>query len=92
MRRSVVFILIAALITSVLIIETRHRSRLMFAELQSLRAQRDALVVEWGKLLLEEGTWSQHRRIESMARTRLNMETPAPDRIVVVPGRRSEWP
>ena len=92
MRRSAVLILIAILITSVLLIEVRHRSRMMFAELQSLRAQRDELITEWGKLLLEEGTWSQHRRVEEIARTRLSMDMPAPDRIVVVQGRLSEQP
>lgn len=92
MRRSAVLILIAILITSVLLIEVRHRSRMMFAELQSLRAQRDELITEWGKLLLEEGTWSQHRRVEKIARTQLSMDLPAPDRIVVVQGRLSEHP
>ena len=92
MRRLAVWISIAILITSVLLIEVRHRSRMMFAELQSLRAQRDELITEWGKLLLEEGTWSQHRRVEEIARTRLSMDMPAPNRIVVVQGRLSEQP
>lgn len=85
-------LLVGILITSVLVIEVRHRSRLMFADMQVLRAERDALNTEWGRLLLEEGAWSQHRRIEDMARSRLNMSLPSPDRIVVVGQRRDENP
>lgn len=67
-----------------IVIETRHKTRLLFAELQVVRTERDALDVEWGQLLLEEGTWSEHRRIEAMARTRLDMSIPGRERIVVV--------
>ena len=44
--------------------------------MQALQAQRDALNVEWGQLLLEEGAWSQHRRVELLARTRIGMSVP----------------
>lgn len=92
MRSSTAWLLVALLITSVLVIEVRHRSRVMFADLQALQAQRDALNTEWGRLLLEEGAWSQHRRIEDIARSRLNMSMPAPDRVVVLGRRRDENP
>lgn len=92
MRSSTAWLLVALLITSVLVIEVRHRSRVMFADLQALQAQRDALNTEWGRLLLEEGAWSQHRRIEDIARSRLNMNMPAPDRVVVLGRRRDENP
>ena len=74
----------AVLVGSMFVVEMRHQSRLLFAELQSLRAERDALNTEWGQLLLEQGTWSEHRRVEQMARARLDMAIPGRDRIVVV--------
>lgn len=92
MRSSTAWLLVAVLITSVLVIEVRHRSRLMFADLQALQAQRDALNTEWGQLLLEEGAWSQHRRIENIARSRLSMSMPAPGQIVVLGERRDSNP
>ena len=92
MRSAGVWLLAAILITSVLLIEVRHRSRLMFAELQALQAERDALNTEWGKLLLEEGTWSRHRRIEAIARARLHMDMPTTDQIVVLSGRSDGGP
>lgn len=84
MSRPSVFLAIAVMISAMLVIATRHQSRMIFAELQTARAERDALDTEWGQLLLEEGTWSEHRRVEAAARTRLDMILPGRDRIVVV--------
>ena len=47
---------------SVMVIQQRHYSRQLFSELESLKGDRDSLNIEWGKLLLEEGAWSQHQR------------------------------
>lgn len=78
-------LLAAALLSSAIAaVELRHESRKLFTQLQHLQAQRDALDIEWGKLLLEEGAWSQHRRIEALARARLNMDLPEAERIVVI--------
>jgi cell division protein FtsL len=81
-------LVVAALLvlgSAMFVIEARHDSRLLFAQLQALQGERDALNTEWEQLLLEEGTWSEHRRVEQMARTRLDMNIPGRDRIVVVP-------
>jgi cell division protein FtsL len=78
----------AVLVIAMLVVALRHESRLLFAQLQALRAERDALNTEWGQLLLEEGTWSEHRRIEQMARTRLDMHIPGRDRIIVLDATR----
>ncbi len=82
--KRLVVLLAAVLATSLVVVQMRHESRMRFAELQEQQADRDALNVEWGQLLLEEGAWSQHRRVEAMARTRLGMNTPDPARIHVV--------
>ena len=84
MPRRVALLLLAVVISAVLVVETRHRNRVLFVDLQALNAERDALNVEWGKLLLEEGAWSQHQRVEAVARTRLNMGIPRPGQVVVV--------
>ncbi|KPK49912.1 MAG: hypothetical protein AMS22_12975 [Thiotrichales bacterium SG8_50] len=79
------WILVALLVVSAIaVIELRHENRVAFAHLQTLHAQRDALEVEWGKLLLEEGAWSQHQRLESSARAKLGMRLPQADQIVMV--------
>ncbi|BAU47267.1 cell division protein FtsL [Sulfurifustis variabilis] len=84
MSRGALLLALATLATALSVIEIRHENRLLFAELQRLRQERDALNTEWEQLLLEEGAWSQHRRIEQMARKRLDMQTPGREQIVVV--------
>lgn len=66
------------------VVELRHQNRTAFAHLQSLKQAGDAFEVEWGKLLLEEGAWSQHRRIESTAVSKLGMNMPGNARVVMV--------
>jgi len=84
MSKRVVLLSTALLLCAVLVVEARHESRVLFAQLQGLQLERDALNTEWEKLLLEEGTWGQHRRVEETARARLDMAIPGRDRIVVV--------
>lgn len=84
MPRGIAFLALAALASALAVIEVRHENRLLFAELQRLQRERDALNTEWEQLLLEEGAWSQHGRIEQVARTRLGMKMPAREQIVVV--------
>lgn len=66
------------------VIDLRHRNRLQFAELQKLKTERDALDTEWGQLLLEQATWSEHRRVEGMARIQLGMTLPRSEQVTVV--------
>lgn len=65
-------------------IYAKHRSRELFVELEQLNRQRDNLEVEWGKLQLEQSTWSAHAFVERVATTRLKMGAPEPSRIQVV--------
>ena len=84
MSKRLITLLLAVMMISIAVVQTRHESRQLFAELQTRQAERDALNVEWGKLLLEEGAWSQNRRVEAMARQRLGMSTPDAAHIRVV--------
>ncbi|HEU5339064.1 MAG TPA: cell division protein FtsL [Sulfuricaulis sp.] len=84
MPRRIIILFAAVVLVSIIVVQLRHESRQRFSELQARQAERDALNVEWGKLLLEEGAWSQHRRIEMMARQRLDMDTPDASSIRVV--------
>jgi cell division protein FtsL len=90
--KGLLVLLAAVMVTSIAVVQTRHESRQRFSELQTRQAERDALNVEWGKLLLEEGAWSQHRRVETMARSRLNMNTPDAAHIRVVRVTRDSTP
>jgi len=65
-------------------IYSRHRARELFVELESLHRQRDNLDIEWGRLQLEQSSWSTHAFVERVASTRLKMAIPDPARIQVV--------
>ncbi|MGH8282778.1 MAG: cell division protein FtsL [Gammaproteobacteria bacterium] len=85
LTRAVMALLIAAMFLSALaVIDARHENRMLFAQLQQARQQRDRINVEWGQLLLEQSTWSTHARIEQMATQKLDMQTPLHPQIVVV--------
>jgi cell division protein FtsL len=80
-----VAILVPAVLTSAVgVVYARHLTRGLFAQLQGLRAERDDLDVEWSKLQLEQSTWATHARVETVARTRLQMILPRQEDIVVV--------
>lgn len=71
-------------VSSMGVIYSKHVSRQLFAQLQSLQSKRDELHVEWSQLLLEQGTWATDVRVERVAREHLNMVVPAPDTVVVL--------
>jgi cell division protein FtsL len=79
------FLLIAAVFGSAIgVVYARHISRQLYGELLHLQVVRDNLQVEWGKLELEESTWATHPRVERIAQTRLNMQLPLQEQIVVI--------
>jgi cell division protein FtsL len=46
--------------------------------------ERDRLDVEWRNLILEQGALTEHNRIESLVKEKLDMYRPGPDEEVVV--------
>jgi cell division protein FtsL len=83
-RKPLVLLTVAVLACAMAVIELRHRNRLLFVELQSLTHERDQLNTEWGQLLLEQGAWSEQRRVEDTARARLGMAQPPREQTVIV--------
>jgi cell division protein FtsL len=86
LMRSLAFIglLGAVILSALLLVVARHESRSLFIQLQGLEKQRDVLDEEWGRLQLEQATWGAHARVEDMARNRLSMVTPSPDKVILV--------
>ena len=82
----------AVLATGVGVIHVKYLTREEFGTLQQVRAERDLLDVEWGRLQIEEAALASHTRVEDNARTRLDMIIPAGGevRVVEVPAIRSE--
>ncbi len=74
----------AVLASAVAVIHVKYLTRGDFGTLQQVRAQRDALDVEWGRLQIQEAALTSHTRIEDNARTQLDMIMPAGGEVRVV--------
>jgi cell division protein FtsL len=73
-------VLIAAVTASAIAgVYAKHESRKLFTELQGLNAERDRMEVEWGRLQIEQSTWSTYARVEQLARGKMQMRAPRPE-------------
>jgi cell division protein FtsL len=66
------------------VVWARHEHRQAYIELSQLENARDELDIEFGRLQLEQATWSEANRIEQVAGTRLGMKFPEDADIVVL--------
>lgn len=74
----------AVFLSAVQVILTQHEARRTFVEIQALEETRDRLNEEWGRLQLEQSTWTTADRIEQLANSELDMVSPEIDSIVLV--------
>jgi cell division protein FtsL len=65
------------------VIQAQHRARTYFVELERLKKEARALDEQWGQLQLEQSTWANPARVDTLARTRLGLVAPSQDRIHV---------
>ena len=79
----VVFALMCVL-SAMALIYTKHESRKLFVELESLTHTRDELNIEWGQLQIEQSTWATHARIEQVATDDLSLVRPTATEIFVI--------
>ncbi|MDA8389824.1 MAG: cell division protein FtsL [Gammaproteobacteria bacterium] len=85
MSRNLWRTLIAVLFASAFaIVDVRTHYLLLFTHEQHLAVRHDALQVEWGRLLLEQGTLTEQQRVQRIARRRLDMTMPNPRDIVLL--------
>ena len=78
-------VFIVVCVTSAMaLVYTRHESRKLFVELETLSDERDELNIEWGQLQIEQSTWATHARIEKLAVEELSLERPETSDIYVI--------
>ncbi|HBU28766.1 MAG: cell division protein FtsL [Thiobacillus sp. GWE1_62_9] len=65
------------------VIQSQHRSRTYFVELERLKKEARVLEEQWGQLRLEESTWANPARVDTIARARLGLVAPPQERIHV---------
>ena len=66
------------------VVTARHQARKLFVQLQGAEKVARDLDIEWGRLQLEQSTWSMHARIEQVARRNLRMDVPELSRVRVL--------
>lgn len=72
----VLLLVLCLLLSAHLLIQITHQSRNQHVRLQTLEGERDALQVEWGRLLLEESALVSPVRLEQLARQELELRLP----------------
>jgi cell division protein FtsL len=86
--RAVMWTLLPVLWLSVLgsaaaVIYSKHRARELFVEIEKLNRGRDELEAEWGRLQLEQSSWSTYSYVENIANAKLRMSIPASSTIEI---------
>ena len=67
---------IAVLLSAISVAYSAHWNRQLLNELYAELSIRDKAQAEWGRLILEQITWTAHSRIETLATERLQMHIP----------------
>ncbi|MNE64169.1 Cell division protein FtsL [compost metagenome] len=72
------------LLSAIAVSYSAHWNRKLLNELYSELSVRDKAQAEWGRLVLEQSTWTAHNRIESLASEQLKMRIPDPTEVRMV--------
>jgi cell division protein FtsL len=72
------------LVSALSVVWSRHTTRSLFIEMQSLRSERDALEIQWQQLKIEQSAWATHGRVEQTARSVLKMVVPRPEEVRLI--------
>ena len=75
---------IAILVSALAVSYSAHWNRQLLNELYGELSVRDKAQAEWGRLLLEQSTWTAHSRIEALATGQLQMRIPEPAEVQMV--------
>jgi cell division protein FtsL len=77
---------IGVLVSAIAVSYSAHWNRQLLNTLYGELNERDKAQAEWGRLILEQSTWTAHSRIESLASEQLKMRIPGADEVrMVVP-------
>ncbi len=69
-------LLFLLLVTALAVVQVTHASRQELIKQDALLQQRDELDLQWRYLVVEEEFYSQHARIEDIAKSELGMKRP----------------
>lgn len=86
-------LLITVLVSSVLVVTTTHKTRLLTTQREQLILEQNALDIEWRNLILEENALGDHSRLERIVTDTLQMKhvDPSQENIVVQKRRNHKF-
>jgi len=80
----VIALFVLVLGSAVGVVFSKHESRKLFVQLQTLQKESDQIQIEWGRMQLEQSTWATHSRIERLARKKLDMKIPLAENVIII--------
>ena len=83
-------LVIALLLSAFGVVYIKDLNRRLFIQYQALRHEKMQDLIQWGKLLLEQSTWSTQSRIQQIAQRQLGMIVPSAKSIVLVEGSETD--
>ncbi len=72
------------LLSAFLVVYSKDLNRRIFLQYQSAQQAATNLHTQYGKLLLEQSAWAAQARVQEIAQTKLQMQQPTSQQIVVV--------
>ncbi|RJG11857.1 cell division protein FtsL [Pseudomonas cavernicola] len=75
---------IGVLVSAIAVSYSSHWNRQLLNALYAELSVRDKAQAEWGRLILEQSTWTAHNRIETLASEQLSMRIPEPAEVQMV--------
>ena len=83
-HKKVLLLAVAIFFSCFFVVYIKDINRRLFVESQILTRDQNKFQTEYGQLLLEQSTWATQARIEKIATTKLNMQIPLQQKIVLV--------
>ena len=84
MLRLNLILLLLVVASAIGTVSSNHRARKLVTAIEREQTRMRELDVEWGQLQLEQSTWANHARIESIARDKLHMKAPASAQVISI--------
>ncbi len=77
-------LVVGLLLSAFSMIYAKDLERRLFIQYQEQQEQQARSVVEWNRLLLEQGTWSAQLRVQKIAAEELGMIAPASGDVIMI--------
>ncbi|MEZ1837685.1 cell division protein FtsL [Pseudomonas putida] len=75
---------VGVLVSAIAVSYSAHWNRQLLNTLYGELSERDKAQAEWGRLILEQSTWTAASRIENLASEQLKMRVPSADEVRMV--------